>query len=134
MVGIRGALEVLQVATGAGGIGAGQGVIPIHVALRALYRGVRSGQRKTRRRVIKGRVVPVSRGMALLARRGEAGLHVIRIGRAIEILHVARPAIRRRAHKLPVDVALRAGHIHVAPGQREFRESIVIERGHIPGA
>ena len=132
VVGIRGALEVLQVAAGASRVRAGQVVVAVYVALQALHRGVRSGQGETRRRVIKRRVVPVRRGMALLASRRESRLHVIRIGRAIEVLHVARPAICRRAHKLPVNVALRAPHIHVAPGQREFGERIVIERRHIP--
>ncbi len=134
MIGIRSALEIFQVAADAGSIGAGQVVIAIHVALRALYRGVRSRQGEAGRRVIKGRIVPRSRRVALLAGGRESGLHVIRIGGAVEVLHVARAAIGRRSHKLTVDVALGAGHVDVPPGQREFRKGIVIEVRHIPRA
>ena len=70
--------------------------------------------------------------MALLAGLRESTLYVVRIGRALEILHMARSAIGGRAHKLPIDVALRAGHVHVRAGERELGERVVVERGRVP--
>jgi hypothetical protein len=63
--------------------------------------------------VIKGRAVPGSCIVALLASQREAGLHMVRIGCAIEVLHVARGAIRGSSDKLAVDMTLRTGHSHV---------------------
>jgi len=134
VIGIRGALEVFQVAADASSVGAGQVVVAVHVALRALHGCVRSRQRKARGRVIESRTVPRSRGVALLASDRETGLHVIGIRGALEILEVARAAIRRCTHKLTIDVTLRAGHIHVPAGQREFCKGVVIERRHVPRA
>jgi hypothetical protein len=134
VIGIRGALEVFQMAAHASRVGAGQVVVAVHVALRALHGRVRSRQRKARGRVIESRTVPRSRGVALLASGRETGLHVIGIRGALEILQVARTAIRRGTRKLTIDVTLRAGHIHVPAGQREFCKGVVIERRHIPGA
>jgi len=70
--------------------------------------------------------------MALLASCREAGLHVVRSRRAIEILHVARGTVGRRSDELSIDVALRASHADVRAGQRELRESAVIESRRIP--
>ena len=67
VVRIRRSLEVLQVTTDASRIGAGQVVVAIHVALRALQRRVSAGQRETGRRVIERRVIPRSSVVALLA-------------------------------------------------------------------
>jgi len=86
VIGIRGALEVFQMAANASSVGAGQVVVAVHVALRALHGRVRSRQRKARGRVIESRTVPRSRGVALLASGRETGLHVIGIGGALEIL------------------------------------------------
>ena len=72
--------------------------------------------------------------MALLTSLRESGLHVVRIGGAIEVLHVARGAIGRRSDELTIDMALRTRHADVRPGQREFRESVVIESRRIPRA
>ena len=72
--------------------------------------------------------------MALLATRGETRLHVIRTGRVLEILHVARRAVGCCSDKLAVRVALRAGHIGVRAGQWELRKSIVVESRRIPSA
>jgi len=131
---IRRSLEILQVATDAGRVRGGQVVIAVHVALRALHRRVRTAQREAGRRMIKRRIVPRRRVVALLARGRESRRHVVRIGRAIEILHVARTAIRRRSHKLIIDMACRTGHADVRSGQRELGECIVIESRRIPRA
>jgi len=59
---------------------------------------------------------------------------VVRIRRAIEILHVARSAIRWRAHKLSIDMALRAPNAGVRARQRELSKGIVIESRRIPSS
>ena len=82
-------LEVLQVATDASGICAGQVVVAIDVALRTLHARVSAGQGESCRGVIKGCVVPRSGGVALLAACREPRLYVVRIRCAVEILHVA---------------------------------------------
>ena len=68
MVGISGALEVFQVTRNASRVGAGQVVVPIHVTLRALHRGVRPRQREAGRRVVKLRARPGRGVMALRTR------------------------------------------------------------------
>src|SRR5215469_2077028 len=55
------------------------------VALGALQRGVGAVERKPGAGVVEGSVGPVRRVVALLASRGESRLHVIRVGRAVEI-------------------------------------------------
>ena len=110
VVGIGRALEIFQVATDAGCIRVGQVVIAVHVALRALHGGVRSGQRESRGGVIKSRVVPVGRVMALLTGLREPGLNVVRIRGGIEVLDVTRSAIAGRSDEIPIDMALCAGH------------------------
>lgn len=72
--------------------------------------------------------------MAAGAGGGDSGLGVIGIRRPLEILHVARNAVRRSAGKLAVHVALGAGDGDVGPGQREFGERVVVEGRGLPGA
>ena len=84
--------------------------------------------------MVEGRVVPRRGVVALLTGRREPGLNVVWTGCAVEIFHVARAAISRRSHELTIDMAPRAGHAEVCAGQRELRESIVIERRRIPSA
>ena len=67
---------------------AGQAVIPIKVTLRALQAGMRPRQREAGAGVIEGRSAPARGVVALLARLGEIGHHVIRVGRAPVILEV----------------------------------------------
>ena len=76
MVRIRRSLEILQVAADARGIRGGQVVVAIHVALRALDGRVGPAQREAGTGVIKGRVIPRSRGVALLA--GLSGIRTAR--------------------------------------------------------
>src|SRR6266550_3698908 len=110
VVRLRRALEIFQMTADASCIRAGQAVVAVHMALSALHRGMRSRQREPGCRMIKARVVPVRCGVALLASRRESGLDVIRIGGAVEVLHVARTTIRRCAHKLTINMALGAGY------------------------
>jgi hypothetical protein len=104
------------------------------VALITLQRDVSAGQREPSRGVVKSSAGPICGVVALLARSRESRLYVVRTGRAIEVFHVAGGAIGRRAHKLSVDMALRARHAHVRALQREVRELVVIESGRIPRA
>jgi len=134
VVRIRGSLEIFQVAADARGICGGQGVVAIHVALRALHGRVRPGQREARGRVIKRRAVPRCCVVALLTGLRESRLHVIRIRRIVEVLDVARSAIGGRPDKVAIDVALRTGDVGVRARQRELRKGIVIESRRIPRA
>jgi hypothetical protein len=84
--------------------------------------------------VVKGCIVPRGGSVALLAGRRETGLYVVRIRRAVEILHMARRTVGGSAHKLAIDVALRAGDRRMRARQRELGKGVVIERGRIPGA
>ena len=84
--------------------------------------------------MIKGRIVPGTRAMALLATLREAGLHVVGIGGPVEIFDMTGSAIAGRVHELAVDMALRTSHTHVRAGQRKLCERIVIESCLIPRA
>ena len=120
---IIGAIEIGEVAADAGRVRGGQVVIAIHVALRALQRGVEAGQREPGRRVIERRTAPGRRGVALLAGLREIGLYVTRIRRGVEIVQVA-------AH------ASRAGHVvvvvYVAVGAQPRRRHDDPRLGHHP--
>jgi len=63
---IGGAVEIGQVAADAGRVGAGQVVVVVHMALRALQGGMRPSQREAGGRVIEGRVQPAGCAVALL--------------------------------------------------------------------
>ena len=92
VVGVGGAIEIGEVAGDAGRafqvVGPGGTELGV-VTLGALQSRVRPGQGKPGRRVIKRRSVPGRCVVALLARRGKPGLHVVRVGCAVEILDVA---------------------------------------------
>ena len=112
MVGLRRALEILQVAADAGGVGAGQTVVAIHMALRALHAAVCASQREAGGVVIESRAGPGSRRVALLASLREAGLHVIGIGRALEILQVATDACGVGAGQVVIIINMTLGTLH----------------------
>ena len=65
VVGTRRLLEIRQVATDTRGVGAGQIVVAVHVAQRALHRGVRASKRKPRVVVIECGICPGSGVVAL---------------------------------------------------------------------
>ena len=134
VVRVRRGLEIFQVAADTGRVGACQVVITVHVTLRALHGRMSAGQREPCRGMIERSLCPRSRAVALLTSRRETRLNMIRIGGAVEVLDMARSAIGRRADKLAIDVALRAGHADVRTRQRELRKSIVIESRRIPRA
>ena len=100
------------------------------MALRALQRSMRPGQGKSGRRVIESRTLPGGRAVALLAGLRESGLHVIRIGRALEIGQVAlhtsstREAVRATRAECRV-MTLRALQRSMRPGQREPGRAVI---------
>ena len=116
-------------------IGAGQVVVAIHMALRALHAAVRAGEREAGGRMIEGGRRPGGRRVALLASLREARGNVIRIRRALEILQVAADTSRIGAGQVVVAIhmALRALHAAVCAAQREARGR-VIEGGARPGS
>ena len=117
MIGISGALVVLQMASRAGA--AGQVVTTVHVALHTRQAGVCSGKGESSTRVVEGCISPGSGAMAALTGLRHCCLHVIRIGRALVILQMARDACCVGQVVVSVDVALRTLQGDVRPGQRE---------------
>ncbi len=97
-------------------IGRRPGKFSVDVALRARNIYVGSHQRKPRLRVIEFGARPRRRRVADRAVSGETRLHVIRVCRGLVILDMAGVAIGRRPGKFSVDVALRAGDVHMSAG------------------
>src|SRR5579871_112040 len=77
VIGIIGALHILQVARAASS--AERGEIVVGVASGAKYRGMRARQREGRRVVIEARSGPVNGAVAERAVLGESGGHMVRI-------------------------------------------------------
>ena len=130
---IRRPLEVLQVASHAGGTR--QIVVVIDVAIGALARrhGMESRQCESGSRVIERAIGPSHRVMTLQAGRGETG---VRHGadRGIVILLVAADAGCGSDVVVVIDVAIRtlARRHHVRTRQRETRLGVIKSRG-LPG-
>ena len=124
----RRALEILKVAVYAGC--AGQVVIVINVALGALQRSMRTGQRESRIVVIERCLRPRRCVVALLAGLREARTHVVWIRGALEILQMAVDAggVRARQVVIVVYVTLGALHRGVRAGQREPCRGVIETR------
>ena len=105
------------------------------MALCALQRNVRSGQRKSSGGMVKGGAVPRSCVVALLAILRDTRLHVVRSRRVLEILQVATDArsVRGGQVEVPIHVTLSALQRGMRPGQWEARAA-VIESGIVPGS
>jgi len=108
MVGIRRLLEIIQVATHAGGLT--QRVVVVDMAIRALTRRhrVHPRQREAGVAVVEGRIRPVVSVVALLAGLRKACRDVIGIRRALEVRQVATHACPGANRVVIVDVAIRA--------------------------
>lgn len=126
VVGIRGPLEILQMARHASS--AVQSVVAIDVTIGALSRriSVQAGQGEASGGVIKLTVGPLRCVMALLTGRGESGMRH-RTGRAGEIFLVTREARRAGQVVIVVDVAIDAlaGRIRVPARQKEPSHTVV---------
>ena len=93
VVRIRRPLEILQVARGAGRVGAGQVEIVVRVALLAGYSRVGPGQGEAAGRVIELGIKPGIRAVALFASGREPGGHVTRVRGLLIALGVAGVAL-----------------------------------------
>ena len=121
------AIEVRLMAADAGRVRAGQVVVPVHVALRALQGSVRARQRESRGRVIEGCITPRRRGVALLTGGREVRLHVARIRRSVEVCLMAAHAsgIRSGQVVIAIHVALRALQRRMRTSERESRGRVI---------
>ncbi len=124
------ALEVFQVARHTRCIG--QVVVAVDVALRTRQRRMRAGQRESSRAVVEIRVSPRCGAVASLAGCRHFRLHMVGVGRALVILHVARIAIGWRTGKLAVHVTLSASCGQMRSGQWKLRKRVVIESRRLP--
>ncbi len=128
MIGIRGALEVLQMARDAGG--AVQVVIVSNMAVRALpgRHGMRSGQGEARRIVVELGIGPQHRIVACLAGRRKSCRSVgNRTDRGVVVIQVTRDTRRIGDAVVIVDVAVGAlaRRRCVRPGERESRRAVI---------
>src|SRR5262252_5009774 len=94
MVGISSVLIILGMARIAGRVRAVQVVISVHMTLRTLQGSMRAGERPPRAGMIERRPSPVGCVVALLAGLRKICLHMVGIGRVLEILQMARDATR----------------------------------------
>src|SRR5262245_9301274 len=135
VIGIRGALEVLQMAAHASRVRAGQVVVVVHVALHALRCCMSARQGETCGRVVERRSLPRGCSMTLLASLRESRLYVIGIGGALEVLQMARHASRVGAGQVVVvvHVTLRALRRCMSARQGETGGRVVEARS-IPGS
>lgn len=86
---------------------------------------MRAGQRETRATVIEGRRAPASGIVALLAAVGELICRMAGTISAVVIRLVTRPASRRCAVELTVNVASITGGADVRAGQREIGQVVI---------
>lgn len=116
---IRGSVVVSLVAVHAGA--AGELVIVVDVALRALQRNMRAGQRKTCRCMVERRIGPVGGAVTSLTAGGETGGGMRRIIRGVVVVLVAADASRIGAGQavITIHVALLALQSGVKTSQRE---------------
>ena len=131
VIGIGSVIEIGKVAAHAGGIRAGQVVIVVDMALRALHGRMEAGEREPSRGMVKGRVQPVRRAVALFASLRECRSHVVGIGRSLEVLQVAAHTGSRGQVVIVVDVALRALQRRMRARERK-PGVVVIEAGLCP--
>ena len=108
MVGIRRVLEVLQMTRHASR--RRDVVVVVHVTVRALpwRHGVHARQWEVHRRVVETGGLPGGGRVARLASLGEAPGHVVRIGRALKVLQMARHACSAVQGVVIVDVTVGA--------------------------
>ena len=78
--------------------------------------------------MVKGGPSPGRGGMARLAGGREEGSNMVRAGGTGELRLVTRIAIRRCGRKVPMEVAVRAGHGGMNAGQGKGRAVVVEAR------
>ena len=121
VVGIGGSLEILEMARHAPSTVQVVIVVNVTIGAGARWDGVQPGEGEPGAVVVEFRVGPVAGVMALLASLREVRSRVVGIRCSLEIFQVAADAGRICARQVVVviDVALRALHAGVRPGQRE---------------
>ena len=110
---------------------AGQAVVIVEVARRALLCGVEAQQLEPGGGVVESGAGPIGRGVAGSAVLREAGRRVVGTGGFLEIGQMTSHAFGRRPREHSVHVALGAWHADMRSGQRESAQA-VIERGALP--
>ena len=110
---------------------AGQTVVVVEVARRALLGSMEAQQLESGGGVVKCGAGPIGRRVAGSAGLREAGRRVVGTGGFLEIGQVASHALLRRSRKYSIHVTLSARHGGMRSGQRE-RAQAVIERGALP--
>jgi len=120
---IRGFPEIREMASSARCRSSLENVVG--VALDAFDGLVRASERKRGFVVIEARALPLSRGVAGIARGGESGSRMIWIRGCVELLEMAGGAVLGRACELVVDVTLSALHGGVRAGQSEGRLAVI---------
>lgn len=131
MVRIRCAVEVCLVTRNAGG--RQRRIHPALVTRNATQLRMRTSQRELCFAMVEICGDPSAGAVAYRAIRGKARFRMVGIGRGVEILHVARRAIRRRAGVLAANVAAQARHAGMHAAQGILRETCVIEVRISPG-
>ena len=111
---------------------AGQAVVIVEVARRALLGGVEAQQLEPGGGVVETRAGPISGGVAGSARLREAGRRVVGSGGLLEVGQMTSHAFGRRPREHSIHVTLGAWHADMRSGQREGAQA-VIERGALPG-
>ena len=94
---------------------------------------MRACQREYRLRMIEGRRLPRGSGVARFAELRVARFHVVWVRGLVVVRQVTAHALGRSTGEFIVDMALRALHWDMRPGQRELRGGIVIEFRTRPG-
>ncbi len=129
VIGIRCAVVILQVTGGACGADV---KVSVYVAGVARNASVRTSEWKCRFAVIEGCWSPSVGGVADGTIRREIASLMIRVRRAVVVVHVARSAVSRSACIFAADVALRTLQICVHTSERETSVCSVIELGAGP--
>ena len=111
----------------AGAVGSEARILAANVTLRALHRGVLSGQWKSGGAVIELCSLPLGGRMANLTIGWEAAALMVGVRRAVILPRMAIVATGGQASILSACVALPALQIAVPPGERELREPVVVE-------
>ena len=107
---------------------AGQAVVIVEVARRALLGGVEAQQLEPGGGVVESGAGPIGGGVAGSAVLREAGRYVVGTGGLLEIGQMTSHALLRRPRKYSIYVTLSACHAGVGSGQGETAQA-VIERG-----
>lgn len=119
----RSIVEIGQVTGDASG--AGQLIVSVDVALRALQRSMRPGKRKSGAGVIEDRAAPGCGRMTGIASGRESRLRVVGVGGAGVILHVASRACPALQAVVPIKVALRAWQRSMRSSQCEAGTGVI---------